>query len=786
MDRRRGTNDDVRSVRKSARRERGGSPERLGLALFTAGLCLYLALFYGSRMPSLDQSNPPTRAEMLTSAAVLPDEVVAGWFGSPAEFTFADRLPILLAATAALCIAAAAGWLALRLVRADLGLTRLECGLFALGVGLNLISTYVLAVGLLGWLQRPEAFLVPAAAVLLAAGFAAWRRRSRLVAAASTADTAVAPGDASAKRPLTPGDASTRRPLGATAVSAVLVPVSKANGLSPHWLWLGTPFVVVIVLGGVLPPTDFDVREYHLQAPKEFFQRGRIEFLPHNIYANMTLGAELLAIPAMAVLGDWWRGALVGKTLLALFAPLTALAVYCAGKRWFNSTAGVVGALAYLSIPWIGRVSMDGLNEGAAGWYLFLAVYALLLWRQVANGATAELSGATAVSSGATAESSGATAVSAVRDAASTPHGSQSRGTQTGRLLLCGYLAGAAVACKYPAALFVLIPLGGWVALTAGERRWRSLAAFGLAAALACGLWFGKNAALTGNPTYPLLAGVFGGETRTPERNAQFVAAHSPPGYSPDQLAASLADVAWRSEWLSPLVWPLAALTLSAAALRRWSRPLWLYLLFVLAAWWLVTHRIDRFWIPALPVAALLAGVGATMLWRWLSPKGATAATLALVVLALFANFPFVATGRPLFDSLARLRSDPARVDPWHLYLNEHVPPGGAVLLVGDAQPFDLTVPAYYNTVFDDSLFVEIVEGRSAEEIRARLAELRITHVYVHWDELARYRDTYDRQGFARFIQPEVFQRLVAEGVLDPPLPPREGRLRQIYPVAGS
>ena len=754
MDRRRGTNDGARTRPKPAAAVRGGSPHRLGLANFAAGSCVYLALFYGSRMPSLDPSDPPTRVEMLLSAALLPDEVVAGWFGNPAEFSFVDRLTILSAASATLAIAAAAGWLALRLVRADAGLSRLEGALFSLGVGLNLISTYVLAVGLLGWLKRPAAFLVPAAAVMLTAGVVAWRWWKQSVSAKGTADTAVAPGIAS-------------------AVSVA----SKPNGLSPHWLWLGAPYVVVIVLGGVLPPTDFDVREYHLQAPKEFFQRGRIEFLPHNIYANMTLGAELLAIPAMSVLGDWWRGALVGKTLLALFAPLTALAVYCTGKRWLGATAGVVGALAYLSIPWIGHISMDGLNEGAAGLYLFLAVYALLLWRQRLDRET-NLDGLPL---------SGATAVSAVRDSHSIRSGLPAiLGSNLGRLFLCGYLAGAAVACKYPAALFVLVPLGGWVALTAGKRRGRSLAVFGLAATLACGLWFGKNAALTGNPTYPLLAGVFGGQTRTPERNAQFVRAHSPPGYAAEQLSASLADVAWRSEWLSPLVWPLAALTFSAVGLRRWSRPLWLYLLFVLAAWWLVTHRIDRFWIPALPVAALLAGAGATALWRWLPPRGATAATLALVVLALFANFPFVATGRPLFVSLARLRNDPSRVDPWHLYLNEHVPPGGAVLLVGDAQPFDLTVPAYYNTVFDDSLFIEIVEGRSAAEIRARLAELRVTHVYVHWDELARYRDTYDREGFNRFLQPEVFRRLVAEGVFATPLSPLEGRHREVYPVVSE
>ena len=59
----------------------------------------------------------------------------------------------------------------------------------------------------------------------------------------------------------------------------------------------------------MLPPLDFDVCEYHLQAPKEFFQQGRITFLPHNVYANMALGTEMLSLLAMVVAGDWWWGA---------------------------------------------------------------------------------------------------------------------------------------------------------------------------------------------------------------------------------------------------------------------------------------------------------------------------------------------------------------------------------------------------------------------------------------------------------------------------------------------
>ncbi len=74
-----------------------------------------------------------------------------------------------------------------------------------------------------------------------------------------------------------------------------------------------------------------------LQAPKEFYQAGRITFLPHNVYANMPLGTEMLSLLGMVVAGDWWTGALVGKTLIACFAPLTALALLAAGRRFVSA-----------------------------------------------------------------------------------------------------------------------------------------------------------------------------------------------------------------------------------------------------------------------------------------------------------------------------------------------------------------------------------------------------------------------------------------------------------------
>ena len=92
------------------------------------------------------------------------------------------------------------------------------------------------------------------------------------------------------------------------------------------------------------------------------------------------------------------------------------------------------------------------------------------------------------------------------------------------------------------------------------------------------------------------------------------------PAFGPAQFLSPLANFAWRSPWLSPLVLPLAILGVVGSCYRRIGIGLTVYALFVLAIWWLFTHRIDRFWIPIFPVLAFLAGLavspGAMIGWR--------------------------------------------------------------------------------------------------------------------------------------------------------------------------
>ena len=687
------------------------------------GLAVYLLLFLASPYAWSGQ-HKISRASWILPRILLPDEeILREWFQAPSDFLLVDRLFPLSLALAICLVAGMVGYLALTALKIDRRLSLLEQVFFAESVGLSLVSTYTLAVGLLGGLHAPLWFILPA--IVFALAFT-WILRAQI-----RQDPKLP-----VQRDATSGD-------------------TRIWWLNHHWLWLAGLFAALILLGGLLPPSEFDVREYHLQAPKEFYQAGRIAFMPHNVYGNMALGAEMHALLGMVLTGDWWTGALVGKAILALFAPLTALGLLAAGRRFFSTHVGILAAIVYISIPLIANISTFGFIEGAAALYLFATLYAMLVVKDDGEKRISDW-------------------------------------------LLPGYLAGASVACKYPGLLFVVAPLGGWLLWLSFRRRdsegnwkpdWRPPVVFGAAVVLGCGLWLGKNWVLAGNPLYPLLYGLFGGETLTAEKSQMWAKVHAPAGFTLSALIADTRRLLLSSDWLSPILIPLAAL-----AFFHKRRPLIIglaaYFAFIAVAWWCLALRIDRYWAPGLPILALLAGAGAV----WSRERLWQHALLGLLIFASLFNF-ITASVRPcayppLFVPYATLRTDPNRVNPWHLYLNEHA--DGTVLLVGEAQVFDLEMPILYNTWLDDSVFESIFRDpntgglRPTGEIRADLQARDVSHIYVSLSEISRYINT--GYGNWDFIRPVIFQQLVADGLLERVPPPKEleESINQVFRVADN
>ena len=635
---------------------------------------------------------------------LVPDELLSQWAGRDwSRVVLWDRLPLLLMVSLMLVSAWGWGYIFLHSLRLLPELSLAESKLFSLAVGLSFLSLCTLALGWAGLLQASPLFVLlltisPVGAVIL------------------------------------------KRFSGADSNSWKPEPGEQGNPVT-RWLWLLIPLALIVLWGGMLPPQDFDVREYHLQVPKEWFLNGRVEFLPHNVYGNMPLGSEVLSIPPMAIWpgeNDWWWGALVGKTILASLGLLTAWALYLAGRRWFSVTVAVVAPILFLATPWILHVCLNGLVEIAVGFYTLMAVYAMLLWRQYPE--------------------------------------------RLAWVGLAGFLAGSAVACKYPAVLLVVFPLLIYLAIEARRRRGAVMAVFLVAVFLGCGLWFAKNLALTGNPTYPLLGNWFGDGAATVARQDHWQRAHQVPRdaggyrYSFSQLWDSLSHFAGRSPWQSPLLIPLAAIGLVVAGRRRevfWIAALVAY---TLLAWWLVTHRIERFWVPVLPLLALLAGLGCERLCR-----DSSAAVLPVVLLfatlfgSLAGSSPLLGDNRFLVG-LEQLRNGPAVAGEFedthhaqvHRYLNEQVAANGKVLLVGDAEPFDLRVRTLYNTCFDESVFESLMRGRGAEQRLEILRKHHVTHVFIYWSLIDRYREP-GNYGFTDYVTQHFVQReLVETGILEP------------------
>jgi hypothetical protein len=605
-----------------------------------------------------------------------------------------QRIPIVLAACLIAAAAAAAGDLAVRTLGQTRGLTWVERISLGFGLGTALLGAIALILGRLGWLSPP---LVRTGLALVVAR---WLFSSR--------------------------------------------PWLSIRSIRFSAGWLPAlalaPFVVVMLLGSMLPAVDFDVIEYHLQGPKEYFLAGRISFLPHNVYTSMPFGVEMLHLLGMEVLGDWWWGALAGQLLVALFAPAAAGMIAATALRAGSPRGAWIAVIVYLSTPWIYRLAVIAYVEGPLCFF-----HAALVWAVVRGQFGREIS----------------------------------RGPLWG---LTGLLAGGAMSCKYPALISAVIPFG--VIALIDARRNRSVVpvtAYVLGWAIVMTPWLGKNIIDTGNPVYPLANSIFQGRYWDPGREAKWVSAHGPRVVSADQFCESIVDVAGRSDWQSPLYLALAPLALARAGSRRLAVLLWYYVTYLFLTWWLLTHRLDRFWLPLLPPLALLAGLGAD----WTRGRGWSLLLGAILTLSLTTNFSYISTALAGLNEwtgdLTFLRRDiPARLNPPLSALDRELPADARVLLVGQAAVFHFNHQMAYNTVFNEEELERLAGGKTVDEFRRGLEDRGLTHIYVDWKEIERHRQP-GGYGFTDFVTPERFAEWVKAGLLE--RPERLGSRQELYRV---
>lgn len=717
----------------------------LGSFLLFLGFLGYLVLFLRqpSNLPISDETGEPVNR--LIELFIMPFSL-NGIFGYQEQpLGILDRIPLLAAVLLWLTL----GWWLGRCLVCREG--SLKCtgqsqtvfrGCLSILAGLALLSTIVLLTGLAGGLVSRWPLIMEIALLsVLGYVFRPAKEPRRVI-----------------------------RPQ-AAQLSAVSENALAPRNLGGLWLTRLIPLATCVlaatyVLGGLLPPWEFDVVEYHLQAPKEFSQTGRIGFLGHNVYANMPLGAEMHSLAWMVLIGGksgWWAGALVGKCLIAIHAILAAVLVGGYLSQRLGGEAGWASAGLLLAMGGSIHVSQAGLIDMVLGAYVAAAVIFSEEWRTRWESGESHLAG----------------------------------------VLTIGVLAGGAAACKYPGILFAVLPMAVWLGTTvlAGKSARQTAAvllAFALASFLTWVPWLAKNAIETGNPVYPLASILFEVPGMSERQIERWQTVHSPPAspagsaFTPRALFDSAGQVLLKSPFVNPSLVFFFLVGIAFAALRgKGARWLWKPLfvsLWILGVWWLLTHRIDRFWLPIVPLLTLSAGYGMAHIARHSSATLVNAIVLFGITYGLLQSLSGAAQNDNRFFVSQRALELEHRGAVDGLYrdviawLNENLNSDDQLLCIGEAKAFHFQMPIVYATCFNETPGEMWLDGKDGLGQLDALSGRGITHVLVSWSEIERYRSP-GNYGFSAWPTRRDLESMVAAGVLLPLETPFESTSVQVFAV---
>ncbi|MEO6435241.1 MAG: hypothetical protein ABIP55_05715, partial [Tepidisphaeraceae bacterium] len=456
-----------------------------------------------------------------------------------------------------------------------------------------------------------------------------------------------------------------------------------------EWLWLAvTPALAMAIVAAFVPPGvlwgdephGYDVLEYHLQLPREWYELGRIAPLMHNVFSYFPLAMETHYLLAMQLKGGPWAGMYLAQLMHVAVVALSVVAVYGTARTLATGKLpALLAAVAAGNVPWLFLLAPVAYNEGGLLLFTTLAVgYAMrgLSPNEVRSRATPG------------AERSEAPDSSRWRD-----------------WLTAGVMAGFACGVKLTAVPLVLliVPV---VAIARRQRIRQTLtgvASFVIAGTLVFSPWLIRNYVWTRNPVFPEAQNAFGRAHFSETQSRRWERAHSPTEAQRPlraRLAAASTQIVfdWRFGWW---LLPLAVLSIALA----WRRPQAWAIFALLAAWlifWLAfTHLQGRFYVVAIPIAAITLALPRER-WQILTIAGGVA-TLAVVGLYLSAGV-FNQRVAPFCAGAVLGVEDFSELLPQDLQDALEAHPDAPVALAGDAKAFlyQLTMSRLrYRTVFD-------------------------------------------------------------------------------------
>src|SRR5260221_396020 len=144
----------------------------------------------------------------------------------------------------------------------------------------------------------------------------------------------------------------------------------RVSGVQGLWLIL-VPFAAIALLAAFMPPgilwgdepNGYDVVEYHLQVPREWFEAGRIVPLRHNVFSYFPFNVEMHYLLAMHLRGGPWAGMFLAQLMHVAMVGLSLVAIYGAARMSSGRPLACVATLAAAATPWISMLGAGAFNE---------------------------------------------------------------------------------------------------------------------------------------------------------------------------------------------------------------------------------------------------------------------------------------------------------------------------------------------------------------------------------------------------------------------------------------
>ncbi|PIV19177.1 MAG: hypothetical protein COS41_01890 [Elusimicrobia bacterium CG03_land_8_20_14_0_80_50_18] len=215
------------------------------------------------------------------------------------------------------------------------------------------------------------------------------------------------------------------------------------------------------------PEMFYDSLNYHVGAPNYFIQNHKVMPLPYKILSNFPLTVSMIFTAGMLL-----KDVMAPKLLNFMFGILIALGIiHFSLRRFGNRLTGIIGAVVFYFTPTIMFRSWLASNDIGLTLFIFFSLYALINYTEETK-----------------------------------------RNFQW--LLTAAVLSGFALGSKYTAVFFIaplalVLVIHGFFMKQALKKIFKSAAIFGFATLAVASPWFIRNYINSGNPVHPLMTDFF-------------------------------------------------------------------------------------------------------------------------------------------------------------------------------------------------------------------------------------------------------------------------------------